>query len=57
MKETRIRLEDSDHQRLRVAAALAGLSMAEFIKQATLEAIKQQERKAAAATPDDRETR
>jgi predicted HicB family RNase H-like nuclease len=43
MKETRIRLEDSDHQRLRVAAALAGLSMAEFVKRATLEAIKRQE--------------
>jgi predicted HicB family RNase H-like nuclease len=46
MKETRIRLEDSDHERLRVAAALAGLSMAEFVKQATLSAVKEQEAKA-----------
>jgi predicted HicB family RNase H-like nuclease len=53
MKETRIRLEDSDHERLRVAAAYAGLSMAEFLKRAGMDAIKQQERKAAAATPDE----
>lgn len=42
MKETRIRLENSDHEQLRIAAAFAGLSMAEFVKQATLEAIKKQ---------------
>jgi hypothetical protein len=43
LRETRIRLEDADHERLRVAAARAGLSMSEFLKRAALEAIKRQE--------------
>lgn len=38
-QETRIRLSDKDHERLRVAAAFAKKSMAEFVKSATLKHI------------------
>lgn len=39
MKETRIRLSERDHERLRIAAAFAKKSMAEFVKYATLKLI------------------
>lgn len=42
LRETRIRLDAADHERLRIAAAHAGISMAEFVKQATLNRISQQ---------------
>lgn len=38
-RETRIRLSEDDHERLRVAAAYAKKSMAEFAKYATLKLI------------------
>jgi hypothetical protein len=39
MKETRIRLSEKDHERLRIAAAFGKKSMAEFVKYATLQLI------------------
>lgn len=39
MKETRIRLSETDHERLRIAAAFGKKSMAEFVKYATLKLI------------------
>jgi hypothetical protein len=47
-RETRIRLDTNDHERLRIAAAYAKLSMAEFVRRATLERIKAQEDERAA---------
>lgn len=37
--ETRIRLNSTDHERLRIASAFAKKSMAEFVKYATLKLI------------------
>lgn len=39
MKETRIRLSEKDHERLRIAAAFAKKSMAEFVRYAALNLI------------------
>lgn len=38
-RETRIRLSDEDHERLRRAAAYAKVSMAEFVRRAALDRI------------------